>query len=390
MEPVKPYDPWLHRYYSRYGQRRSRTEPLEILFLIGSADISGGTTVIFEHADFARRHGANVRLAALYPLADAAKSWHPAMDELEIIPIDDAADRAYDLVVATWWPTVFELPRFRFRHAVYFVQSAEARFGADNPANRESALAELTLRMGLPIITITTWLQAYLAFAHNTPAFLASNGIKKELYGPEGPAEAPRPKSGLRVLVEGSTQAPMKGVQEAIECARAGGADEVWLLTPSPETTVPGCDRVFSRIPAAECAAVYRSCDVLVKLSRVEGMFGPPLEMFHCGGTVICYDVTGYDEYVESGYNGLVAPMGDRAAVSDHVASLRADPGLLDELRRNALETASHWPDWATASRHFLHLLQIVAEQPPMDYLPSVLMASGAVPLYERVVTGHE
>jgi hypothetical protein len=38
---------------------------------------------------------------------------------------------------------------------------------------------------------------------------------------------------------------------------------------------------------------VYRSCDILGKLSYVEGMFGPPLEMFHCGWTAIVYNVTG-------------------------------------------------------------------------------------------------
>ena len=54
-------------------------------------------------------------------------------------------------------------------------------------------------------------------------------------------------------------------------------------------------------------SGIYRSCDVIVKLSYVEGMFGPPLEMFHCGGTSIVYDVTGHDEYIVHGKNGLVA-----------------------------------------------------------------------------------
>ena len=134
---------------------------------------------------------------------------------------------------------------------------------------------------------------------------------------------------------------------------------------------------------------MYRSCDALLKLSRVEGMFGPPLEMFHCGGTVVCNDVTGYDEYVVDGHNGLVAPMGDLDAAAALVARLREDRQLLDRLRGNALETAAHWPDWETSSRHFFHLLNVICNQPPADYLPAVMMASGAVPLYERVVTGH-
>lgn len=40
-------------------------------------------------------------------------------------------------------------------------------------------------------------------------------------------------------------------------------------------------------------------------------MFGPPLEMFHCGGTSIVYDVTGHDEYIVHDKNGLVAKTDD-------------------------------------------------------------------------------
>ena len=240
MERAKPYDPWLHRYYARFGQRRKRSGPLSILFLIGSADISGGTSVIFEHAAFAQSQGAKVRLGAIRPLSEAAESWHPAMDQLDLRPMDEVPDEDYDLVIATWWPTVFELPRFRFRHAVYFVQSAEARFGAEDPMNREPALAELTLRMGLPIITITTWLQAYLAFAHDTPSFLATNGIKKEYYGAEGAQVAARLDSGLRVLVEGSTDAAMKGVSDAVDVARRGGADAGLAAYSNRAGRVPG------------------------------------------------------------------------------------------------------------------------------------------------------
>ncbi len=71
------------------------------------------------------------------------------------------------------------------------------------------------------------------------------------------------------------------------------------------------------KIPVESTPVIYRSCDVLLKLSKVEGMFGPPLEMFHCGGTAITYDVTGSEEYLVSGRNSLVVPMDDEKAVAD-------------------------------------------------------------------------
>ena len=49
----------------------------------------------------------------------------------------------------------------------------------------------------------------------------------------------------------------------------------------------------------------------MLKLSRVEGMFGPPLEGFHMGATCVVTAVTGHEEYVEHGENGLVVDWDD-------------------------------------------------------------------------------
>jgi len=171
--------------------------------------------------------------------------------------------------------------------------------------------------------------------------------------------------SGLRVLVEGPVDVPMKHVPESVAIARAAGADEVWLLTSSAVDHFDGVDRVISRIPIEHTAAVYRSCDVLLKLSQVEGMYGPPLEMFHCGGTVVTYDVTGHDEYVEHERNGLVVAMGDEQGAVAALKRLSDDPALLRRLRFGALQTAATWPDWDRSSQRFWDLARLIARQHP-------------------------
>src|SRR5271166_612212 len=80
------------------------------------------------------------------------------------------------------------------------------------------------------------------------------------------------PHSKLRVLVECPVDVWFKNVQQAIELARIGGCDEVRLLTISAIGQCDGVDRVFSRVPMNKVAEIYRSCDVLLKLSWVEGM----------------------------------------------------------------------------------------------------------------------
>lgn len=382
---TRPFNPWLHEFYARFDPDIASGLRLRIVFLIGSADISGGTYVIFEHAMRAKAAGCEVVVVPMFAMDTVARDWHPALRELEFSDLDNISHRDFDVAVATWWPTVFELPKVRFRHAIYFVQSAESRFYALGPDRDSSALAELTYTVGLPVITIATWLQVFLAYEHGSFSFLCRNGIDKSRYRPEGPRLAPVRNDGLRVLIEGS-DAPMKGVARAVAAARAGGADEVWLLTPSDVRVHAGVDRVISRIPAAETPRVYRSCDVLLKLSQVEGMYGPPLEMFHCGGTVVTNDVTGHDEYVRDGFNGLVVRSADADAAAQAVSRLRSDPGLLARLRANALESAMSWRDWDSAGTEFLRIVSAIAKQREPDRVSLMTRIAGVQALHREML----
>ena len=162
-----------------------------------------------------------------------------------------------------------------------------------------------------------------------------------------------------------------KNVERTIELCRQSDAPEIWLMTPTKGVSdYDGVDRVFSAIPVEKTAEVYRSCDVLVKLSTVEGMFGPPLEMFHCGGTAVVYNVTGYDEYIRDGYNALVSQMHDEESVVENINALIHDSQLRARLQEGALRTAQLWPDWPEASRVFeqavLHLATGESEDPPL------------------------
>lgn len=384
MNQIK-FNPWLHEYYERFTPGQDSDGLSSAVFIVGSPDISGGTYVIYQHALWLQEQGIDITIVPLLPMSAAKEGWHPALDRLRFIEMEEASGVKFDIAVATWWPTVFELPRLRCRHAVYFVQSAEPRFYVDGSNAPSSSMAELTYTFGLPVITIATWLQLYLAFQHDAPSFLVRNGIDKTRFGVEGKRKADRGEGGVRALVEGAVDVPMKGVQEAIGVARDAGCSETWLLTPSDLSSYPGCDRVFSRVPFEETAEIYRSCDVLIKLSHVEGMYGPPLEMFHCGGTVVTYDVTGHDEYVKSEFNGLVVPVGDSKAAVGAVGRLVEDPDLLASLCSGAVETAQRWPGWDSVSEEFARVLRGISKQPPGDMLATMMRIAGAHSINEIV-----
>ena len=340
---------------------------MRIAFFVGSLDISGGTYVIYQHALFAASKGHDVTLVVLLPWEPYMLEWHPAGRQLEHVPIEELGDREFDLAVATWWKTTLELHRVRAQQYAYFVQSIESRFYPESEAPLR-ALVDATYDYPLPGFTEAKWVQRYLEQRHGKPYHLVRNGIRKDIYRAEGPRAAePLDGRGLRVLVEGALEVSFKNVGRTLKLMRRAGVGETWLMTITPVDSMPGVKRVFSRIPIQETAHVYRSCDVLVKLSSVEGMFGPPLEMFHCGGTSVVYEVTGHDEYIENGKNALVIPQGDESAVVSAVRDLAANHDLLEHLKSGALETADTWPSWDSSSRAFIEALQQAMAAEPVD-----------------------
>jgi hypothetical protein len=336
---------------------------MKVCILIGSTDISGGTYVIFEHALYLQSKGLDVVVIPSESLPQSTADWHPALSVLKFRTFEDVADIEFDLAISTWWRTVYELHRVNAARYCHFVQSIESWFYPDCEPGIQN-LANSTYTLGLPVITEAKWIKEHLKRQFGTEACLVPNGCKKVVYSPDGPVESPRVAGKLRVLVEGPIDVDFKNVKRTIEILRRTEVDEVWLLTLSDLRSYPGVDRVFSRVPAYECGPIYRSCDVLVKLSYIEGMFGPPLEMFHCGGTAVVYDVTGHDEYM-SPENAVIVPSGDEDAVIAALNRLKRDPALVSRLMDNARITAADWPSWDQASAKFLDALERIRAADP-------------------------
>ena len=222
------------------------------------------------------------------------------------------------------------------------------------PGDPALDLVQNLYRVPVPTVTITDWLAQRLQseYGRDRPA-VVRNGVDKSVFRPGGPTVAPRSPVRLRVLVEVPLGVWNKNVLPALRVSRSK-ADETWLLTPTPVGPISGVDRVFSGISPAEVAAVYRSCDVILKLSTVEGFAMPPLEMFHCGGTSVVFDTPGPTEYADHGRNALVAPFADFGAAAECLSVLRRDRALLARLKTGALATADAWPSQAEAGQRFL------------------------------------
>ncbi len=341
---------------------------MNIAFLIFAPGITGGNVVIFEHATRLLEYGHDVTMITKNQLSKNKQElfWYNKAKSLKWLTYEQIDNQKikFDIVIAGWWETFFELSKIDSSHYAYFVQSIESRF-YDSKYKVKRKLVESTYTLDVPIITEATWIKEYLFEKYYENAYLVRNGIRKDIYKLDGEAIAPRDQKKLRVLVEGPLEIPFKNVQKTIKLCKKSLADEIWLLTSTMVDKVSGVDKVFSRIPSEKTAEVYRSCDVIIKLSYIEGMFGPPLEMFHCGGTAIVYDVTGHDEYIVHEKNAFVVKTDDDKQVINYINELKENPEKLDFLKQNAIETAKNWNHWDVSTKEFEKVLFDITKKEP-------------------------
>lgn len=293
------------------------------LGVIASPFLSGGNNVIFEHlVHLHTRNAFDIILIFEDEVKDEDLLWFEGIHHVKRVTLIQAKEYHFDILLATYWRTCYQLKNLSADYYLYFNQSVESRFYSEKDFNSINA-AEAAYLLGLNIITEASWIKNYLRDHYDIDAELVRNGIKKQNYSPIGDSYAPRESGKMRVLIEGNVSSSFKNIPKTIEICKNSKSDEIWLLTNSPINHYEGVDRVISNIPIHETQKVYRSCDVLVKLSTVEGMFGPPLEMFHCGGTAITYNVTGHDEYMIHDFNSLIAEMHDDVKIIEYINRLK-------------------------------------------------------------------
>jgi glycosyltransferase involved in cell wall biosynthesis len=213
------------------------------------------------------------------------------------------------------------------------------------------------------VITEARWIAETLEALHpQRRCLLVRNGIAKDVFA--GPDAPPLRRDGpLRILIEGNASW-FKGVPEALAATRAMQEPRhVTVVSPGGDTP-EGADVRIGPLSASEMAAAYADADVVLKLSRVEGMFGPPLEGFHMGATCVVTAVTGHEEYVEHGENGLVVEWDDVRGTSRALDLLARDRLLLHRLRWGALATARGWPSWDQQATVMAAALREVTRRP--------------------------
>jgi glycosyltransferase involved in cell wall biosynthesis len=274
----------------------------------------------------------------------------------------DAAGQRYDVVLATWWETLelaFELNAGR--HAV-LVQSLEPRFYRVTEAF-ERLGAAVALGLPLAFLPVSHWMCDWLREVRPGARVVhVPNGIDKHVFV-AGPG--PRRDGPLRVLVDGQPSLWFKGVDDALAAVDAMAEPaEVTLVALEPPHGVDGV-RVAGGLDAAGMAALYGEHDVLLKLSRVEGLGLPPLEAAHVGIPSVVTPYTGHDEVVTHGESGLIVGFDDVVGTAAALDGLARDRARLRELGDGARRRAEAWPDPDASTSALAAALEALVDRAP-------------------------
>lgn len=329
-------DKWVSMMRKEY-KIKSKLSP-KIAYIIPGTGISGGVAIVLQHVNRLLERGYDVMLISQD--SNELIDWFP---NNKVGIIGHKTECSYlldniDILVATGWTTAPTMDMMHAKRKVYFVQSDERRF-VDDEGTR--AIIGETYKIDCEYMTEAIWIQRWLKEEFGHDAHYVPNALDEKIIHETDPIIEKSHRK--RVLIEGPINTPFKGMDDAYSAIKDLDC-EIWIVSSNGKPPKKWKhDRFFESVPIHEMKEVYSSCDIFLKMSRIEGFFGPPLEAMACGCAVVVGKCTGYDEYIIDGENALVVEMRDIVSAKKSVKRLLEDDVLRNELIKNGYKTSKNW-----------------------------------------------
>lgn len=354
---------WAEQFFKEFHIRTPEFK--KVVFVLPGVGIGGGVAVVFKHAMMLLAFGHDVTILNIGEHSDT--SWYPNLT----VPVYGMRDISpytlanIDLIFATGWQTVDFVKEIPALRKLYFVQSDERRFVQDEATRERVAKG---YGSSFEFLTEAHWIQRLLAEEFGQSAAYVPNGLDSTIFHSKRRQVGKRQRK--RVLLEGPINVPFKGMVDAYNAVRDLDCD-VWIVSSSGRPPQDWrVDRFFEGVEFGRMSELYSSCDVFLKMSRIEGFFGPPMEAMACGCAVVVGRVTGYDEYIIDGQNALVVEAGDVDGATNAVRRLLEDDELRDKMVEQGKKTASEW----TWERSFIAMNDLVrGSDHTLDNISTVL-----------------
>jgi glycosyltransferase involved in cell wall biosynthesis len=340
-------------------------KPRRITFPLEGFNLAGGIRIVIQVANALAKKGHRVRIivpdyAAIPPfrLDDSVqleikrtRGANLLRKIYYLLILSLTSTRESDICFATGFKTPYYLClskwlRLSRTKLAYLVQHYEALSHAGTGGVKKrvlSFLAWLSYRLPLKRIVASHWVKDMIA---DENAVLIQYGIDLSTFRPSNGT-----RNGAADFVVGTIAAPAvwKGYRVFLDAINQMSEEhkrniKVIVATPLQVGLPSGVPaKLLKPADDDELASFYRSCDVFVWSSFIEGFGLPGLEAMACGAALITTACGGVSEYA-SNSNCLMVSPGDSRAIAESIVKLRENHALRIHLRENALETSSLFP----------------------------------------------
>ena len=325
--------------------------PLKIGFVVAGLGVSGGLHIIFKYSNYLHSLGHNVYIINTGEMIDV--DWFDL--DVPIYSYENPNKYIFennDIIFATFWLTTTEAIKIPAKRKIYFVQSDERRFYEDDETKLK---VESTYELdNFEFMTEAKWIQKMLKNEFKQKSHYVPNGLDPLLFSKDKPKFQKGNK--LRVLIEGPIDIPFKGMQDAYDAIKDLDCEILILSSAGKPKKDWKYFKYIDKVAISQMKNIYSSADIFLKMSKVEGFFGPPMEAMACGCAVVVSKVTGYDEYIKHNFNALVVESGDVSGAREAIKKLLIDRQLRSRLVANGKKTIQDWT-WENSYKHFDKLI---------------------------------
>ncbi len=344
---------------------------MKIAFILPQNIIGGGQISVYEHGRRLQSSGHDVVIIYREYVKGRDEIWFPQFGLKHLAWEDiDFKTAHYDIMIATWWETLYDIFLFNANYYFYFTQDDERRFYED-PNSFKIRFCDFTYKLpDIGIITVPKWWKNVLHAEGNKHIGLAPSGFHEDVFN--AAKRKPNPNGKLRVLIEGPGDVWFRRVEDSFKAVEGLEGIEVWFKARGSYVDPAWkYDKIFFNCTTEELADLYAQCDVLLKMSEVEAFCLPNLEMMACGGTIITTNFTGHEEYSVPNVNSIVINIRDTDAARQAIIKLRDDRQLLATLQANAYNTAKEMTWTHQTAKFEKALMELIEIYKGHDYTPT-------------------
>lgn len=309
-------------------------KPLRIGYLLASNTPTGGVKIVYEHANRLKSRGHDV---TIFCAKNENDNWFKVHVPIVYCDLNNLPD--LDIMIGTYFSTLPFLQKNNSARKIHFCQGYEGLLHKDPSVvtSIKNAYNSIPTK-----IVVSKWLKEIVDKEYNVNSTYISNGIDNYVYSIKK-----HPKNKIpRILISGTEQLEIKGVQIAIEAIRDFKNLKIVRLSQFDEDNkYPDFEfHNMAKMTQDQIAKIYDSCDISISASfKVEGFSLHPLEAMASGCAVITTDNGGVNDYAVNNVNALIVEQGNSAAIKNALKKLLSNEDQRLNLIENGLKTARNY-----------------------------------------------